>query len=334
MKWLEDNRVQVDISRTPKKLTGTRLAAALGLNPWVTPFETWCEITRTYQKPFEDTIYTIAGKTIEPKQAEYMRKMYGIEHLISPADVYGTDYFKQTRGDFFPDNKIFGGMWDYLQKDSNGNIVSVLEMKTTKRAEDWQRDIPEYYAIQASLYAYLLGIEKVVMVVSFLEDKDYTNPQLFEPSAENTAVISFDWTNRYPQFEGYFQQALAWWDKYVSSGISPQFDEKADAEILKCLRTYNIEPQEDMSEIIERAEKLKDEVEPLNKELKALSDAIKRSAIERFRDGDTKVSLQGMKYCWSISKSTSTKIDKEALKQDGLLDKYLITEESYRMTVK
>lgn len=78
MEWL-DNKIQIVPPKRPKKLTATRFATILGLNPWSTPFEVWCEITRTYQKPFEDTIYTIAGKTIEPKQAEYMKNTYSKE---------------------------------------------------------------------------------------------------------------------------------------------------------------------------------------------------------------------------------------------------------------
>ena len=66
------NHIEVAPHKKPKKITATRFATILGLNPWSTPFEMWCEITKTYQKPFEDTIYTIAGKTIEPKQIEYI----------------------------------------------------------------------------------------------------------------------------------------------------------------------------------------------------------------------------------------------------------------------
>lgn len=78
MKWLDSNQIQITPPKRTKKVTGTRFATILGLNPWSTPFEMWCAITKTYEKPFEDTIYTIAGKTIEPKQAEYMKKSYGI----------------------------------------------------------------------------------------------------------------------------------------------------------------------------------------------------------------------------------------------------------------
>lgn len=111
IKWLGGNQIQIAPPKKTKKITGTRFATILGLNPWSTAFEMWCAITKTYEKPFEDTIYTIAGKTIEPKQADYMRKSYGME-ITAPADVWGEDYFNKTWGDFFPDNKHLGGMWD------------------------------------------------------------------------------------------------------------------------------------------------------------------------------------------------------------------------------
>lgn len=174
IKWIEGNRIQISPPKKTKKITGTRFATILGLNPWSTPFEMWCAITKTYEKPFEDTIYTIAGKTIEPKLADYMKKSYGME-ITSPTDIWGKDYFNKTWGDFFPENPHLGGMWDFLSKDEDGKTDAVLEMKTTKRAEDWENDVPEYYALQAALYAYLLGVDDVIMVASFLEEKDYEN---------------------------------------------------------------------------------------------------------------------------------------------------------------
>lgn len=161
MEWLDGNKIQIIPPKHPKKLTGTRFATILGLNPWSTPFEIWCEVTRTYQKPFEDTIYTIAGKTIEPKQAEYMKQTYFMSNLVTPTDIWGKDYFRQTYGDFFRESPVLGGMWDYLLYGKDGKPTTVLEMKTSKRVEDWKDDIPEYYALQAALYAYLLGVDEV-----------------------------------------------------------------------------------------------------------------------------------------------------------------------------
>ena len=72
MQWNSDSTVSITPPKKPKKVTGTRFASVLDLNRWSSPFEAWCAITRTYEEPFEDTIYTIAGKTIEPKQADYI----------------------------------------------------------------------------------------------------------------------------------------------------------------------------------------------------------------------------------------------------------------------
>lgn len=340
MKWLDSKQIQITPPKRTKKVTGTRFATILGLNPWSTPFEMWCAITKTYEKPFEDTIYTIAGKTIEPKQAEYMKKSYGMD-LITPTDRYGQDYFNKTWGDFFPENPYFGGMWDYLGVDENGTVDTVLEMKTTKRIEDWQNDAPEYYALQAALYAYLLGVDNVIMVASFLEEKDYEDPSKFVPNIKNTITVEFKVSERYPDFERMVAEVKSWWGEYVTGGISPVYDEKKDAEILAALRTHNLTPDTDIDALIKEAEGLKKEVDMTaaaiadkEKRLKEIFDIIKEHAMTQFRDGDKKVEIKGSTYTWTVSRSETTTIDKKALEADGLLEKYQKKSEQYRMTVK
>lgn len=341
MEWLEGNKIKVVPPKRPKKLTATRFATVLGLNPWSTPFEVWCEITRTYQKPFEETIYTAAGKTIEPKQAQFMKKSYFMTNIVTPTDIYGEDYFNRTYGDFFKDEPIFGGMWDYLLFNENKKPVTVLEMKTTKRAEDWAKDIPEYYALQAALYAYLLGVDDVIMVASFLSDKDYKDPAQFIPSAKNTITVPFKVSERYPEFKKLVKKAEKWWKNHVETGISPAFDEKADAEILKELRTNTLNPESDIEALLREGEELKAEIdrlsapiEPLEKRLKVVTDIIKQHALAQFRDGDKKVSIRGEKYEWNVSRSETSEIDKDGLKADGLLAKYTRAKVSYRITTK
>lgn len=340
IKWLEGNRLQIDPPKRTKKITGTRFATILGLNPWSTAFEMWCAITKTFELPFEDTIYTVAGKTIEPKQAEYMKKSYGMD-LITPTDRYGADYFNKTWGDFFPDSKHLGGMWDFLGVDENGVVDTVLEMKTTKRIEDWQNDAPEYYALQAALYAYLLGVDNVVMVASFLEEKDYADPSKYVPNVKNTITVEFKVSERYPDFAEKVAQVEQWWADYVDTGISPVFDEKKDAEILKALRTHNLTPDTNIDALIAEAEGLKTEVDKATaaiadkeKRLKEINDIIKEHAMKQFRPGDKKVEVKGATYTWAISRSETTTIDKKALEADGLLDKYQKKTEQFRMTVK
>ena len=340
MKWI-DGHIEVTPHKKPKKITATRLATILGLNPWSTEFEVWCEITKTYQKPFEDTIYTIAGKTIEPKQIEYMRSAYGMYNLKTPTDIYGQDYFKKTWGDFFHDWDVVGGMWDSLLVDENGKPEAVLEFKTTKRAEDWANDVPEYYALQAALYAYLLDVDDVIMVASFLEPKDYEHPEKFIPSAGNTITVEFKVSERYPDFAQKVAQAIAWWNTHVVTGISPDYDEKKDAEILKALRTNNLTPDTNIDALIAEAESLKAELEAVyasvadkEKRLKALTEQIKKTLVGAFRPNDVAVEHKGGQYIWSVSKTESYELDKAAIKADGLFDKYSRKKETFRINTK
>lgn len=342
MEWLDTKQLKIVPPKKPKKITGTRFAAIMGKNTWNTPFKTWCEITRTYEEPFEDTVYTIAGKTIEPKQAEYMRRAYFMTGLKTPTDIFGENYFKRTFGDFFKDEPIFGGMWDYLLYDESGKPTTVLEMKTTKRSEDWENDIPEYYALQAALYAYLLGVDSVMMVASFLEDKDYKAPEAFVPSSKNTIVIPFKVSERYPDFDKLIKKAEKWWKSCVEGGVSPTFDEKKDADILKVLRTNTLNPETDIESVMEEAEALQEEIERVSatvadkeKRLKTLKDIIKKQAMKSFRDGDKSVALKSKRYVWAVSRTERKDIDKDALKADGLLDKYSTKSVvTYRLTNK
>lgn len=339
MEWIDGNRVKITPPKKCKKITGTRFATILGLNPWSTAFEMWCAITRTYEKPFEDTIYTIAGKTIEPKQAEYMENSYGMD-IIRPSDVWGKDYFSKTYGDFFPNQKHLGGMWDYLLKGEDGKVEAVLEMKTTKRVEDWEDDVPEYYALQAALYAYLYEVDQVIMVASFLSENDYDNPEEYVPNISNTVTKEFKVSERYPNFADMVKKVEQWWVDHVDTGISPVFDETKDADILKALRTNSISTA-DIQDVIKEAEVLKAEIDDVEKQisdkekrLKVLNDTIKEHALSEFREGDKKVEIKGGTYVWTVSKTESTSIDKDALTADGLLDKYTKKTESYRMVCK
>lgn len=342
MQWNDNNTITIVPPKKPKKCTGTRFAAIMGLNKWSTAFEAWCAITRTYEAPFEDTIYTVAGKTIEPKQAEYMKEKYFWKKLLTPTDVYGENYFQKTWGDFFPDEPVFGGMWDYLFVDKDKKPTTVLEMKTTKRSEDWKDDIPEYYALQAALYAYLLGVDEVIMVCTILEDKDYENPQDFTVTPDNTFERSFKLSERYPDMEKTIKKMRKWWKDHVEKGVSPKFDEKKDAEILKELRKNNVNPESDLSALIAEAEELKVKMDEAKasmadteKRYKKLTEQIKELSIKQFRDGDKEVSIAGSKFTWVTSRSVSVSFDEEAMKNDGIYDKYhTIEKPSYKLLPK
>lgn len=344
--------IKTDVPAKPKKITGTHFPTIIGVNPFSSPFEVWCRCTRTYESPFEGNKYTNAGQVIEPKVFDFLRYSMGFgNRVVTPEDIYGKDHFKKTWGDFYPTVPIFGGMWDALIYDDNGKPQCVVEIKTVQvdgrsgsLEQRWKDgEAPHYQALQAALYAYLLGIDNVLMVAVALEDKkgDYEHPEQVIPSYANGNVYTdeFKVSKRYPNFDLYIEQATAWWNTYVLGGISPEFDEKKDAEILKALRTNSVSPDADISTIIAEAEQLAHEIEQVmatvsDKEsrLKVLTEQIKKYALGQFRDGDTKVSIPGQRFEFVLSKSNTTELDKESLKADGLLEKYTKEKTNYRLT--
>lgn len=351
IKWLDDS-IQVSVPDKFKKITGTHFPTVIGTNPFSTPFEVWCRCTRTYEKPFEGNKYTEAGKIIEPKVFDFLRKSMGFgDNVITPEDVYGEDHFKKTWGDFYPATPIYGGMWDALIRNDSGKVEYVVEIKTVQvdgrsgnLEERWKDgEAPHYQALQASLYAFLLGVDKVMMVAVALKDSegDYEHPEQVVPSFANGNVYidEFKISERYPNFEMYINKATDWWNRYVLTGISPAYDEKKDAEILKALRTREVEPEMDIASLLSEAESLIYEIETVTdslkeskKRLENISKQIKEYATNKFREGDTKVSIKGSRLEFVLSKTVSSEIDKELIEKDGLLDKYSKEKVSYRLT--
>ena len=351
IKWI-GSTIVVDEPKKPKKISGTHFSTVLGFDPWKTPFEAWCKCTRTYETPFEGNKYTNAGEIIEPKVFEFLRTSMGFGNkLRTPTDVYGKDYFKKTWGDFFPESSVFSGMWDALIVGEDDKPEYVVEIKTVQvdgrsgSLEDRWKDgeAPHYQALQASLYAYLLGIDNVLMVAVALEDKkgDYEHPEQVVPSYANGNVYidEFKISERYPNFDLYIEQATSWWNLHVLTGVSPDYDEKKDAEILKALRTNSLNPNTDMLALVSEAEQLKKEIDEIcstfaekEKRLKVINEQIKKYALEQFRDGDKKVSIKGQRYEWVLSKSSTVELDKDSLKADGLYEKYAKEKINYRLT--
>ena len=351
IKWVNSS-VHVEPPKKPKKISGTQFPVVLGASLYKTPFEVWCACTRTYKIPFEGNKYTDAGEIIEPKVFDFLRISMGFgDRVITPEDIYGKNHYEKTWGDFFPESSMFSGMWDALIYGDDGKPECVVEIKTVRvdgrsgsLEERWKNgEAPHYQALQASLYAYLLGIDKVLMVAVALEDKkgDYEHPELVVPSYANENVYTdeFRVSERYPNFDLYIEQATAWWNTYVLRGVSPDFDEKRDAEILNALRTNSISPATDMSEIVAEAERLTQEIEQVmatvnekEKRLNLLTEQIKEYALSQFRNGDAKVSLLGQHFIFTLSKNNSTELDKKALEADGLLEKYTKPKTNYRLT--
>ena len=353
IKWL-DSQIKITPPTKTKKITGTRFASILQADPWNTPFKTWCAITKTYEEPFEGNKFTRAGEVIEPKVFEFLKTSMGFgDKLKTPTDVYGPDYFNKTWGDFFRNVSIFGGMWDALITNEEGKPQFVVEVKTVQvdgksgnLEERWENgEAPHYQALQAALYAYLLGIDDVLMVVVTLKDSegDYEHPELVVPSYanENVYIDVFKVSERYPNFDLYVEQAVEWWNNHVATGISPTFDEKKDADILKVLRTNSLNPESNINDLVIEAEQITAELDAVyetisekEKRLKTIKDQIKEYATTQFRDGDKKVEIKGSRIIFTLSKTTSNKFDEKAFKESNpeTYTQFLRQTETYKLT--
>ena len=233
----EEKRViEFSIGR-PKKITGSRIASILGLNDYSTPFKAACEIAKLY-KGDEPTKYTEAGEIVEPKIRNYVR--------INAEKLFKNSYFKTVPGiedpipkekcyfEHFPNNEPFGGMVDGYVLE-NGKKAAILEIKSSKSRTTWFDEngneiVPPTYVFQASLYAKLANLSKIVFAIGFLEDRDYDNPYDWVPNENNTVVRIVDPIDMTVPM----QEAVEWYNKYILGGITPQWTNE-DLELVEKL---------------------------------------------------------------------------------------------------
>lgn len=328
--------------RSVKKVTGTRFAGVLGLNQWTTPFQMWCEITKVAQPPFEGNIYTEAGQIIEPKVIDWVKREIS-PRTVSPEEFYGRRY-EEVKYDFYPNHQRFGGMWDAKILNTKGKTRYIVEIKTTKRAEDWVDHVPYYYLCQVLLYAYLEGIEDVILTCTVLEPDDYNHPERFNVTDDNTTFWTFNTKTTQIPYDGFLytieeliEIVNEWYDAYVETGVSPAFDEVKDAEYLEILRTTHPEYDHDTDELIQELHHLEHQAETLKqqsglaqleKRIDHLKKGVKNLLMHDIDEQTTIVKYGG----YQLKKSVRKVIDSDALKHDQLYDQYVKESVSYTLT--
>ncbi|MDR1404562.1 MAG: YqaJ viral recombinase family protein [Candidatus Methanoplasma sp.] len=227
-----------------KKISGTKLAPILGLSEFSTPFKVACELAGLYpgDKPNK---YIDAGNILEPVIRNRVRN---ICQTVLPAALGLPEESKvaveepaekELCGyDHFHNSKTFGGLVDgYVVV--NGKRDSILEIKTSHEREKWKdadgelTNVPTEYILQASLYAELANLDRIVFAVGFLEDSDYDRPKLWCPTDDNAVIIIKD----KPEMKGYMEQAEAWYAEYIKNGFTPEWTDR-DADVLKYLRAF------------------------------------------------------------------------------------------------
>ena len=295
MTWsYNDDRNRIVLDKLPKqklRVTGHRLSTVLGLNKYATPFQAWCEITKSVKVPFVENKYIILGRYVEPKIIDYVRDMF--PNVMSMEEYYGNAIDEYRYNNFKYDSKIFGGMFDFVcTKNDKKTITLIGEIKTSGKPELFQNNnVPQEYLLQAALYAKLKGLDKVLFVISIVNEEDYMHPEMFVPTDENTTLIVkklddlfFEIDGEYCGIDDCMRKAEEFWNDYVLTGISPEFDEKLDKDYLDIIRASKPSNDNDLSTLCLEGIRLAREINELKvtsglsvkeKELKTIEKAIK-----------------------------------------------------------
>ena len=248
-----------------KKITGSRLGSILGKNKYTSPVKTWAMMTNIYYEEMDETLSKV-GNVIEPKIKDYVQEQIGIKFKqYNPFAV---------KWDLFSDNPIFGGIPDGEPIDDQDKFIydkgcPMLEIKTTSidsfvyktengvlkmqkdknniplvkipngKMESWYDNnkklvIPTEYELQLSLYLYLRNVTKGLFAVAFLEKEYYANPDAFNPNKSKIefAEIDLDRNN----FEKIITIAKEWFEKYITTGISPELSPSYELWIKEMLK--------------------------------------------------------------------------------------------------
>ncbi|MCQ2056383.1 MAG: YqaJ viral recombinase family protein [archaeon] len=226
----------------PKKISGTKIGGILGYSEFATPFKVACEIARIYPGDKANK-YTEFGNMLEPLLRNYIGQ--NATNMLS--DVLNVPKKskiaielpiekERCQYDHFHNCKLFGGMVDgYVLVD--GKRAAILEIKTSHDKTKWVNengqfpDVPMTYQLQASLYAELAGLNKIIFLIGFLEESYITRPTAWRPSEENTFIIPLNKL----EMSKPMTKAEEWYRKFILNGCTPKWDDEKDADLLKYL---------------------------------------------------------------------------------------------------
>jgi len=341
------NIVLNEIPKQKLRITGHRIASVLGLNEYQSPFGAWAEITKLVKLPFEDTKYTLFGKAVEPKLIDMIRDEF--PNVMSIEEYYGNNIEKYKWNNFIDDSDVFGGIIDAVgTKSDKKTLTMIVECKSSSKPQLWENgNVPIDYLLQGCLYSYLKGLDRVLFICCFPQDLDYNHPEEFIPNGSNTITVLKKIKNvtipmpdgRLITFEEAIKYCEDWWDKYIETGISPEFNEEKDKEYLDIIRKSKPINDSSLEELCDKASALAQEIETLKdtsglnekeKELKILEDNIKKGLMNNLQDGETKISCKQYSLNGTIKDTFN---EKDFAKENPkIYEKYLEQKITYRLS--
>lgn len=311
----DDNSISVDCPKIGK-ITGTTLSAVLGNNPWQTPFSVACRLLGIYEDDISDNAHIKAGVVLEPIIMGYLDNSGRLPNKQAE-EIFGKreGNHEEWAQDF--EHEVFGGHIDGMTPDG-----AIVECKTTTDPSTWLKgEIPEHYWIQASLYAKFLNTDTIHFTVGILTQENLNNPYTFTPNEDNVKVYT---VGLHPDIDDIMQRGIEWYNDYLKDHRTPipNLNNETDSRIFNQLYAQKCS-EDEITSILELYESIMTKIDALSKEIKALessAESYKAQLITYMDVHETKI--KSNKYRYQVTTSTRKSADADALKRDGLFDRY------------
>jgi len=292
-------------------ITGTDIAAIVGLNPYKTVYDVFLSKLGLADED-EDTPYMRRGRRMEPVLAEDYEEMTGLKTVK-------VGLIKSPAYDFVL------GTPDRLVVDEAGNILHGLEIKTAgyRQAQYWgppeTDQVPDQYLIQCQWYMAASDIEKWDLIVTIAGEL----PIIYHITRNDELISKL------------IEKAGEFWHKNVLEKEPPSVD--ASISAARMLATLYRRGDLDLADgteedgiLVTELVRKKEQLANIEEEVRLLENKLK----ERIGDHEG-IKGDGWVVTWKKTKDR-TSIDYNKLITDlgisqDVIKKYAVTSEGYRI---
>lgn len=224
---VEGDTIRTDCS-IAHKVTGTTMAAILGLSPWSTPFQASCALLGLCREDISSKPAVKTGQALEPVVIDYLGRRYPEYGMFLPAE----DVFEKREGDHdswesdFTD-PIFGGHVDGIVM---GEEEYILEIKTSANMDSWADGVPVYYYWQVALYnEFLTKKDKAYVGLGIVNEVTHRDPQSWVPNDRN--VMLFEMKIDREDVQAKMEEIRDWYREYILKGVTPPYDPTVPGDV-------------------------------------------------------------------------------------------------------
>lgn len=285
---------------------GSDVAPLLGISPWKSAYELWCEKTNDRVEPVQEDESMMWGTLLEPVIRQHFAKVTGKPVVEVKAILQHPEY------------PFMLADVDGITTDDEEN-PAILEIKTTSeyKRSDWESGVPAFYEVQVQHYLSVTGL-KTAYVAVLIGGNTF---KVFEVTADEEvqrALIAIE--------------ADFW--RMVENGIRPEID-GSDTAADWLNRTFKGGDKTEITLPDEAAKLIDDYIAASAKEDSAKAE--KQTAANRLKEmmkDHTKALCAGHVISWNTV--TSQRFDTKAFEaaEPELYQRYIKPSVSRRFTVK